>query len=85
MIVGSSPSQKTILFLSLLALLITLLMIDLVRPSLASSSSLYVSILKSSGETLDTPSFTAASATALASQIRTRASNGFGIMYSGPN
>ena len=43
MTVGSSPSQNTILFLSLFAWLITLLIIDLVSPSLASSSSLYFS------------------------------------------
>ena len=48
-------------------------------------SSLYLSISNSSFDTLATPSLTAASATALASQIKTLASNGFGIIYSGPN
>ena len=63
----------------------TLLIIDLVSPRRASNSSLYFSILNSSFDILATPSITAASATALASQIKTLASKGFGIIYSGPN
>ena len=85
MMVGSSPSEKTILFVSFLAMLITLRMMDRVRPRRASSSSRYPSTLNSFADTLAMPSLTAASATALASQISTRASNGFGMRYSGPN